>query len=104
MLNAMNILRTYYIKKIYFPGDDNSVMELISVTKETVEHVNGIQVVTPEILSSCIRKFNSDNIEQDYSEMKVFISKDQAQQLSELVEDLESYINLAVSLFNTCNL
>lgn len=100
MLKAINIMKTYYIKKLYFPGENNSVVELISVTEETTDNVNGVQVVTPEILASSIREFDSEyNKFEDNPEIKLVISEELANQLSELVEDQEKFLNLANSLF-----
>ncbi|RHW35955.1 hypothetical protein D1B31_17845 [Neobacillus notoginsengisoli] len=106
MIKAMNFIESFFIKRIYFPGEDsNTITELISVTKEVVHNVNGVKVVTPEILSSCICDINAEDLKEkgldplEVPDNKKFISREQAMKLTDLVEDQDSFHKAATDLF-----
>ncbi|QCJ45455.1 hypothetical protein FAY30_26295 (plasmid) [Bacillus sp. S3] len=100
MLEVINIMKTYFIKKLYFPGENNLLVELVTVTEETIENINNVQVVSPDNLASSIREIKSENLNPaELQESKIYITREQAQQLSNLVDDQYAFLNFAKSLF-----
>ncbi|MEK3992667.1 hypothetical protein [Robertmurraya sp. FSL R5-0851] len=91
MTNESIINVLYYIKRVVFEGEHESVTELIYVTKEIHSCNNGISNVTPEIIASSLREIPLSQIKKEKlsfeeSENKVYISEEQALQLSNLAK------------------
>lgn len=79
----------YFIKKVWFPGDDNdTVCELISINKEVNEYTSILNV---EVIASHLREFK-DHI-NEYIDIKKYISQEEAAQLSELVSNESVFLD-----------
>lgn len=83
----------YYIKKTMFVSENLDMIELISLTKETTNIIDGRTVITPEILASSFRELPFKDSETEFTEKKVTITEDQAFNLIELESDQEAFLN-----------
>lgn len=90
MINS--IKEIYFIKKITFPGEINNIVELISVTKETTNQYENTAIVSPEILASYIKETNEPVSDSAFSDVKIHITKEQAERLTELVCNEELFL------------
>jgi hypothetical protein len=85
--SIINVL--YYIKRVVFQGENDSMTELVYVTKEIKTFSDGIAHVTPEIIASSLRDIPLSQIKEEKlsfeeGEGKVYISEEEALQLSNL--------------------
>ncbi|MFC0476910.1 hypothetical protein ACFFHF_17035 [Robertmurraya beringensis] len=85
--SIINVL--YYIKRVVFQGENESMTELIYVTKENKTNSDGIVHVTPEIIASSLRtiplsEINNESLSFEEGEGKVYISEEEALKLSNL--------------------
>lgn len=79
----------YYIKRVVFQGENDSMTELVYVTKEIKTFTGGLSHVTPEIIASSLRDIPLTHIDNEKlpfeeGEGKVYISEEEALQLSNL--------------------
>lgn len=83
----------YFIKKITFHSESNKLVELITVTKEVTELRENKSIVSPEILASCIKETSESGLDTSFTEVKVNITKEQAELLSGLVSNEEEFLS-----------
>lgn len=101
--SIINIL--YYIKRVVFQGENDSMAELIYVTKEVHTCTDGIAHVTPDIIASSLRdiplsQIQDEKLSFEVGEGKVYISEEQALQLSSLATmDVDPEFHVKVTNF-----
>jgi predicted NUDIX family phosphoesterase len=104
MNNETMINVLYFIKRTVFKGENDSVAELIYVTKETTSSTNGRSHVTPEIIASHIREIpvsqvTEEKLSFEEKEEKVYISEEEAKQLSNLGSVDPAFVEKATLFF-----
>lgn len=97
---------SFFIKRVLFQGEQDSLVELISVTKEITEKTETNKTVKPEILVSHIRELPFKEAEklglslENNNDFKKYITKEQAEQVCSLVSDEKEFISLINKLLS----
>ncbi|KZE67919.1 hypothetical protein AWM68_17240 [Fictibacillus phosphorivorans] len=91
-MNDIMTNHSYYIKKTVFEGDNDNLVELISVTEEICEKSTGKTVYTPVIVASHIREISLKDAKKHGlsihdEDLKLFISDEQAEQLVNMKDE-----------------
>jgi hypothetical protein len=72
----------FFIKKVWFPGEDDTICELISVNKEINE--------TVEVIASMLKEYKQQT--DEYLDIKKYISEEEAELLLDLVSNEEAFL------------
>lgn len=85
----------YFIKRTFFEGEQNVIIELVSLTKEYTQNVNGKAIVSPEILASSLREVTLDDSSNlNALESKIFITEEEALELSHLEDKQDEFLEI----------
>ncbi|MEI2356691.1 hypothetical protein [Mesobacillus zeae] len=104
-MKTLDTILSFYVKRVFFSGENNSLIELISVTKEIVNFEGGQQLVQPEIMTSLMREISLSEAKIEgvdpfvNTEKKLFISADEAKQLCFASDDPQTFIERVNLLF-----
>jgi hypothetical protein len=77
----------FFIKKVWFQGEDDTICELISINKEVKEHTSIFNV---EVIASLFREFQHQT--EEYLDIKKYITQVEAELLSELVSNQAEFL------------
>lgn len=93
VLNKESITKiVYFIKRTFFEGEQNEIIELVSLTKEYTQNVNGKTFVSPEILASSLREVTlEDSSNLNALESKVFITEEKAKEISQTIDKMNFF-------------
>lgn len=94
VINKESITKiVYFIKRTFFEGENNEVIELTSLTREYTQIINRMEVVSPEILVSSLREVAlSPDIDLSALERKMVITEQQALKIAKMEDDQEGFI------------
>jgi hypothetical protein len=103
-MNDIMTNHTFFIKRVVFDGDNNTVVELISVTQEICEKTANKTIYMPNIVASHIREIpyleaKKLGIAVNDEDIKVDINEDLAYKLIN-EEDSNKFINLVNNIIS----